>query len=91
MNFASVYAQQLLSNILRFVIFILQERVSQIVPAIDGAGLLQYLTVLCNLNIAGAGFSTCSILVRAGLLDLLTDFVIFLLQERVSQHVPTLV
>jgi hypothetical protein len=31
-----------------------------IVPAIDGAGLLQYLTVLSNLSIAGAGFSNCS-------------------------------
>ncbi len=57
------------------MIFIFQERVSQIVPAVDGAGLLQYLTVLCNLSIAGAG------------LRLLPAFVIFLLQERVSQHV----
>ncbi len=46
-----------------FVISLLLERNSQIIPAIDRAGLqtpIQYLTVLCNFRIAEAGFSNCS-------------------------------
>jgi hypothetical protein len=60
MHFALVYAQQLLSNIMSFCNLYTSGAGSQIVPAIDGAGLQQYLTVLCKLSITGAGFSTCS-------------------------------
>jgi hypothetical protein len=75
-----------------FVIFLLQERVSQHVPTFVGGDLLWYLNNFCNLSAAGAGFSTCTNPCLSPFPTVYEHtFVIFLLQERVSQHVPTLV
>jgi hypothetical protein len=43
-----------------FLIFLLQERVSQHVPALVRAGLLLSLNRFHNIYTSGAGFSTCS-------------------------------